>query len=94
MLDRAPTTPKPILRDSFVTAFVVSAIFHTERVRKLLGSAQCEKFEYIHPVIEMMFFAEKVSHHPPISVSRTEGPVWVAGKVVNVHKHPFNGSYV
>lgn len=93
LLDRAATVSDPIHRDSLIASFVVSAFAHTERVRKPFNPVLGETFEFIHPVTDMKFYAEQVSHHPPISVSRAEGNGWVAGEVVNVHA-TFQGNSV
>lgn len=84
LLDRAATSDDPVLRDCLVTAFVVSAFSHTERVRKPFNPALGETFEFQNPVNGMRFYAEQVSHHPPVSVSRAEGKGWVAGEVVDI----------
>lgn len=84
LLDRAATSDDPVLRDCLVTAFVISAFSHTERVRKPFNPVLGETFEFQNPVNGMRFYAEQVSHHPPVSVSRTEGKGWVAGEVVDI----------
>lgn len=85
LLDRAATTPDPILRDSLVTAFVVSTFSNTQRVRKPFNPVLGETYEFIHPVTEMKLYAEQVSHHPPISASFVQGSGWEASEVINVH---------
>lgn len=93
LLDRAANLTDPVHRDSLVASFVVSAFAHTERVRKPFNPVLGETFEFINPVNDMKFYAEQVSHHPPISVSRAEGNGWVAGEIVNVHA-TFQGNSV
>lgn len=85
LLDRAATCDDPCLRDCLVAAFVVSAFSHTERVRKPFNPVLGETYEFINPVNDMKFYAEQVSHHPPISVSRVEGKGWVAGEAVDIN---------
>lgn len=93
LLDRAACCPDPILRHSLIAAFVVSSFSHTERVRKPFNPLLGETFEYIDPVSDMKFYAEQVSHHPPISVSHVDAPAWSAGEVINVHAK-FQGNSV
>lgn len=93
LLDRAAASDDPVLRDCLVAAFVISAFSHTERVRKPFNPVLGETFEFINPVNDMKFYAEQVSHHPPVSVSRSEGKGWVAGEVVDI-KATFNGNSI
>lgn len=93
LLDRAAGVTDPIHRDSLVASFVVSAFAHTERVRKPFNPVLGETFEFINTINNMRFYAEQVSHHPPISASRAEGNGWVAGEVVNMHA-TFQGNSV
>lgn len=93
LLDRAASCPDPILRHSLIAAFVVSAFSHTERVRKPLNPVLGESFEFIDPITDMKFYAEQVSHHPPISVSHADSPTWSAGEVINAHAK-FQGNSV
>lgn len=85
LLDRAADTDDPVLRDCLVAAFVVSAFSHTERVRKPFNPVLGETYELKNPVNDMRFYAEQVSHHPPISVSRADGRGWAAGEVVDIN---------
>lgn len=85
LLDRAATVEQENLRDCLVAAFVVSAFSHTERIRKPFNPVLGETYEFINPANKMKFYAEQVSHHPPISVSRCEGKGWVAGEVVDIN---------
>eukprot|EP00178_Gracilaria_changii_P007287 TRINITY_DN2328_c0_g1_i1.p1 TRINITY_DN2328_c0_g1~~TRINITY_DN2328_c0_g1_i1.p1 ORF type:complete len:449 (+),score=85.27 TRINITY_DN2328_c0_g1_i1:59-1405(+) len=85
LLDRAASCEDPILRDCLVAAFVISAFSHTERVRKPFNPVLGETFEFINPLNGMKFYAEQVSHHPPISVSRCDGNGWHAGEVVHIN---------
>lgn len=84
LLDRAATCDDPQLRDCLVAAFVISAFSHTERVRKPFNPVMGETFEFCNPANKMRFYAEQVSHHPPVSTSRCEGNGWVAGEVVDI----------
>lgn len=93
LLDRAACCPDPILRHSLIAAFVVSTFAHTERVRKPFNPLLGETFEYIDPVTDMKFYAEQVSHHPPISVSHVDTPTWSAGEVVDANAK-FQGNSV
>ena len=93
LLDRAAASDDPVLRDCLVAAFVVSAFAHTERVKKPFNPLLGETYEYINPVNDMKFYAEQVSHHPPISVSRCEGKGWIAGEVVDI-KAQFQGNSI
>lgn len=93
LLDRAATCQDPVLRDCLVAAFVISAFSHTERVKKPFNPVLGETFEYINPVNDMKFYAEQVSHHPPVSVSRCEGRGWVSGEVVDIQA-TFNGNSI
>lgn len=93
LIDRAAGADDAILRDSLIAAFVVSAFSHTERVKKPFNPVLGETYEFVNPVNHMKFYAEQVSHHPPISASRAEGNGWVAGEIVDVHA-TFQGNSV
>lgn len=93
LLDRASTCEDPVLRDCLVTAFVISAFSHTERVRKPFNPVLGETYEFQNPVNGMKFYAEQVLHHPPVSVSRCEGKGWQAGEIVDISA-TFNGNSV
>lgn len=85
LLDRAASCEDTLLRDCLVAAFVISAFSHTERVRKPFNPVLGETFEFINPLNGMKFYAEQVSHHPPVSVSRCEGKGWTAGEIVDIN---------
>lgn len=85
LLDRAAITNDCVLRDSLVTAFVVSTFSNTSRTRKPLNPILGETYEFLNPVSDMKLYAEQVSHHPPISVSYVQGNDWEASEVINVH---------
>lgn len=93
LLDRAATCEDPVLRDCLVAAFVISAFSHTERVRKPFNPVLGESYEFRNPVNDMRFYAEQVSHHPPISVSHCKGKGWEAGEIVDI-KATFHGNSV
>lgn len=85
LLDCAAVTEDPILRDCLVAGFVISAFSNTGRVRKPFNPILGETFEYESPTNGMRFFAEQVSHHPPLSVSHCEGDGWEAGELVDIN---------
>lgn len=85
LLDCAAVTEDPVLRDCLVAGFVISAFSNTGRVRKPFNPILGETFEYESPTNGMRFFAEQVSHHPPLSVSRCEGDGWEAGELVDIN---------
>lgn len=85
LLDRAASSGDPILRDSLVTAFIVSSFSNMERVRKPFNPVLGETYEFLHPITDMKFYAEQVSHHPPVSASEADGKGWKAGEVINAH---------
>lgn len=93
LLDRAATCEDPALRDCLVIAFIISAFSHTERVRKPFNPLLGETYEYQNPVNGMKFYSEQVSHHPPVSVSRSQGNGWVAGEVVDIEA-TFHGNSI
>lgn len=93
LLESAASNDDPLLRDSLVAAFVISAFPNTERVRKPFNPLLGETFEYRSPVNGMRFYAEQVSHHPPVSVSHCEGRGWASGEVVDI-KATFYGNAV
>ncbi len=85
LLDCAAANDDPVLRDCLVAAFVISAFSHTGRVRKPFNPMLGETFEYESPVNGMRFYAEQVSHHPPLSVSHCEGDGWISGELVDIN---------
>lgn len=93
LLDSAASNDDALLRDCFVAAFVISAFPDTDRVRKPFNPLLGETFEFRSPINDMRFYAEQVSHHPPLSVSHCEGRGWVSGEVVDI-KATFYGNAV
>ncbi len=93
LLDSAASNDDPVLRDSLVAAFVISSFSGSQRVRKPFNPLLGETFEFISPVNGMKFYAEQVSHHPPLSVGYCEGRKWKASEVVDI-KATFYGNAV
>lgn len=93
LLDQAAGTESPVLRNAFVAAFVISAFAHTERVRKPFNPVLGETFSWTSEDGTAKFFAEQVSHHPPISASYVRGTDWCAGEVVDI-KATFLGNSI
>jgi hypothetical protein len=87
LLDMAATCEDPVERDALVAAFTVSAFAHTERVYKPFNPVLGETFEWISKDGRTRVLCEQVSHHPPISVSYSEGPGWIAQEVFSCNAY-------
>ncbi|GJQ09404.1 hypothetical protein GpartN1_g1195.t1 [Galdieria partita] len=87
LLDMAAACEDAVERDALVAAFTVSAFAHTERVYKPFNPVLGETFEWISKDGTTRVLCEQVSHHPPVSVSYTEGPGWVAQEVFSCNAY-------
>ncbi|KAL3239943.1 oxysterol-binding protein related protein OSH2 RNJ42_04986 [Nakaseomyces bracarensis] len=77
LLDKAAAFDDSTLRLLYVSVFTASAYASTtKRVAKPFNPLLGETFEYSRPDKQYRFFAEQVSHHPPISATYTESPRW------------------
>ncbi|CCK72533.1 uncharacterized protein KNAG_0K01700 [Huiozyma naganishii CBS 8797] len=77
LLDDAATFPDSTLRLLYVSIFTASCYASTvDRIAKPFNPLLGETFEYSRPDKNYRFFAEQVSHHPPISATWTEAPKW------------------
>lgn len=77
LLDQAATFEDSTLRLLYVAAFTVSSYASTVgRIAKPFNPLLGETYEYSRPDKHYRFFAEQVSHHPPISATMTESPKW------------------
>lgn len=77
LLDKASSFEDSTLRLLYVSIFTASAYASTtKRVAKPFNPLLGETFEYSRPDKQYRFFAEQVSHHPPISATYTESPRW------------------
>ncbi|EDO18065.1 hypothetical protein Kpol_1045p52 [Vanderwaltozyma polyspora DSM 70294] len=75
--DHAAQFDDSTLRMLYVAAFAGSSYASTtKRVAKPFNPLLGETFEYVRPDKHYRFFAEQVSHHPPISATYTETPKW------------------
>ena len=70
-LAKACNNDDPVLRHIYVTMFVMSQYISTKsRLSKPFNPLLGETFEHMEP--DCKYFAEQVSHHPPISASYTQ----------------------
>ena len=77
LLDQAATFKDSTLRLLYVSVFTASCYASTVgRIAKPFNPLLGETFEYARPDKNYRFFAEQVSHHPPISATWTESPKW------------------
>lgn len=77
LLDQAATFKDSTLRLLYVSVFSASYYASTVgRIAKPFNPILGETFEYARPDKNYRFFAEQVSHHPPISATWTESPKW------------------
>lgn len=91
LLDKAVQFEDSTLRLLYVSIFTASAYASTtKRVAKPFNPLLGETFEYARPDKQYRFFAEQVSHHPPISATYTESPRWDFWGESYVDTH-FNG---
>ncbi|XP_010125278.1 PREDICTED: oxysterol-binding protein-related protein 3 isoform X4 [Chlamydotis macqueenii] len=74
LLDKAAHTPNPFERMVYIAAFAVSAYASSyyRAGSKPFNPVLGETYECIHEDKGFQFFAEQVSHHPPISACHAE----------------------
>jgi len=78
LLNKAAKSCDSILRTALVAAFVLGGYaVNSSRTLKFFNPILGETYEYIDNFNQYKFFAEQVSHHPPIASSYTEGIDWV-----------------
>uniref|UniRef100_A0A6B2L4H8 Oxysterol-binding protein n=1 Tax=Arcella intermedia TaxID=1963864 RepID=A0A6B2L4H8_9EUKA len=73
-LDDAAKCEDSIDQLAFVAGFAVSAYSATQRYRPSFNPMLGETFEYIDETNNVRFFAEQVSHHPPVSAFHSDRP--------------------
>jgi len=77
ILNRAAKCPDPVERMAHVVGFAVTAYSATRvRLRPTFNPILGETYEYIDRKTNMKFFAEQVSHHPPVTAVHVEGNGW------------------
>jgi len=70
LLDKGCTTDDPIDRIAFLSAFHIATFSIADRTTKPFNPLLGETFEYIPSHGKFKYFAEQVSHHPPIGVGK------------------------
>lgn len=77
LLDTAASRAESTERMVYVAAFAVSEYASTiGRVAKPFNPLLGETYEYVRPDMGFRFFAEQVSHHPPIGAAWAEAATW------------------
>lgn len=77
LLDTAATRAESTERMVYVAAFAVSEYASTlGRVAKPFNPLLGETYEYVRPDKGFRFFAEQVSHHPPVGAAWAESANW------------------
>eukprot|EP01107_Rhizomastix_libera_P008198 TRINITY_DN23313_c0_g1_i1.p1 TRINITY_DN23313_c0_g1~~TRINITY_DN23313_c0_g1_i1.p1 ORF type:complete len:494 (-),score=66.22 TRINITY_DN23313_c0_g1_i1:78-1559(-) len=80
----------PIERLACMALFVISGLSNCQRYFKPLNPLLGETFEYVDPR-GFKFFAEQISHHPPISTSHCESKEFTAWQQAHI-KTKFMGN--
>lgn len=70
LLDKGCTIDDPIDRIAFVATFHIATFSIADRITKPFNPLLGETFEYIPSHGKFKYFAEQVSHHPPIGVGK------------------------
>lgn len=74
VLNRAAKDPNPYMRLALAGAFCVGGYaLHIHRTLKFFNPLLSETYEYIDNDMNFRYYAEQVSHHPPISACYAEG---------------------
>jgi hypothetical protein len=74
VLNRAAKEPNPYMRLSLVAAFLVGGYATSiHRTLKFFNPLLSETFEFVDNELNCRYYAEQVSHHPPISAYYAEG---------------------
>jgi len=69
LLEKASTSPDPHERMAYLCAWVMAGYNCAVRNKKPFNPLLGETFEYISEERKYRFFAEQVSHHPPVGVA-------------------------
>jgi hypothetical protein len=74
LMNRAAKDNNPYIRLAYTSAFCIgSYAMDKYRTTKFFNPLLSETFEYIDNDLNFRYFAEQVSHHPPISACHVEG---------------------
>lgn len=74
VLNRAATEPDPYMRLCLVSAFCIGGYAQSiHRTLKFFNPLLSETFELIDNELNLRYYAEQVSHHPPITAFWAEG---------------------
>jgi len=92
ILDKAADCQDPMLRHAYITAYLVTPYGCVERTYKPFNPILGETFEYSEED-KYRFFAEQVSHHPPISAAHAFNDKWDYD-IVSAPKTKFLGNSV
>jgi len=76
LLDKAAESEDPAERLTWVTVFALSIYISNERASKPFNPVLGETYEFTQPEKKYSFFAEQVSHHPPIGACIAENEHW------------------
>lgn len=71
LLKKASESPDSVNRLAYLAAFLAAGYSCASRTKKPFNPILGETFEFISPDGRWKFFAEQVSHHPPIGVAET-----------------------
>eukprot|EP01114_Cavostelium_apophysatum_P012516 TRINITY_DN281_c0_g1_i1.p1 TRINITY_DN281_c0_g1~~TRINITY_DN281_c0_g1_i1.p1 ORF type:complete len:405 (-),score=127.86 TRINITY_DN281_c0_g1_i1:119-1333(-) len=71
LLKKASETDDPAMRLAYITAFLAGGYSCASRIKKPFNPILGETFEFLDPNGRWKFFAEQVSHHPPMGVAET-----------------------
>jgi len=77
VLTAASKTNDPVERLAHLAGFAVSGYSATQRYKPNFNPMLGETFEFVDPRNNTKFFAEQVSHHPPISAIHAMSDDWV-----------------
>jgi len=92
LLNKAAQAADPFHRLAYVTAFFCSVYGGVERTGKPFNPVLGETY-YLQLKANVRFFAEQVSHHPPIAAAHAEGEMWEYD-ITSAPKTKFMGTYL
>jgi hypothetical protein len=93
LLFQAAAADSTINRLAYLTAWIVGGYSMATRTKKPFNPLLGETFEYIDKDNRWRFFAEQVSHHPPVCVARVESDPFTLELEMGVRSH-FRGNSV
>jgi len=93
LLDEAAKLENPLDKLAYVAVFAITAYNGTERYSKPFNPILGETYEYVDESKGLRYFAEQVSHHPPVAAAHAECDNYLFWQE-STPKSKFYGNYV